>query len=166
METKDLIVRKAEFDDWKAMYRNVWSHPETARYMMWRVTETEEAAQERIRRTIEFQKAHDTFFVYEKKSGQPIGFAGWEELAPHSFRETGIALGPEYVGRGYGKQIVNFLLEYCRDSLGGNFTIMPEQKIRPPMPWRCPAVSFISARSRGLMTGMGRRMSCGFIEKS
>ena len=50
METKDLILRKAEFDDWKAMYRNVWSHPETARYMMWRVTETEEAAQERIRR--------------------------------------------------------------------------------------------------------------------
>lgn len=119
METKDLILRKAEFDDWKAMYRNVWSHPETARYMMWRVTETEEAAQERIRRTIEFQKEHNTFFVYQKKSGQPIGFAGWEELAPHSFRETGIALGPEYVGRGYGKQIVNFLTEYCRDSLGG-----------------------------------------------
>ena len=100
METKDLILRKAEFDDWKAMYRNVWSHPETARYMMWRVTKTEEAARERIRRTIEFQREHDTFFVCEKKSGQPIGFAGWEELAPHSFRETGIALGPEYVGRG------------------------------------------------------------------
>ena len=98
METKDLILRKAEFDDWKAMYRNVWSHPETARYMMWRVTKTEEAARERIRRTIEFQREHDTFFVCEKKSGQPIGFAGWEELAPHSFRETGIALGPEYVG--------------------------------------------------------------------
>mgnify|MGYP000205284913 CR=1 FL=1 len=69
METKDLILRKAEFDDWKAMYRNVWSHPETARYMMWRVTKTEEAARERIRRTIEFQREHDTFFVCEKRAG-------------------------------------------------------------------------------------------------
>lgn len=32
-ETDRLILRKAEFRDWEAMYHNVWSHPEAAEYM-------------------------------------------------------------------------------------------------------------------------------------
>ena len=63
-------------------------------------------------------------------------------------------------------QIFTYNKSEIKKRTEANNTIMPEQKIRPPMPWRCPAVSFISDRSRGLMTGMGRRMSCGFIEKS
>ena len=31
-ETDRLILRKEEFRDWEAMYRNVWSHPEAAGY--------------------------------------------------------------------------------------------------------------------------------------
>lgn len=41
-----------------------------------------------------------------------------EEIEPHIYRGGGIALGPEYVGKGYGKQILGLLLEYC-SSLGG-----------------------------------------------
>ena len=41
LETKDLILDKAEFSDWEAMYRNVWSHPECARYMLWNLTESD-----------------------------------------------------------------------------------------------------------------------------
>ena len=29
-----------------------------------------------------------------------------------------IALGPEYVGKGYGKQILRLLLEYCASTMG------------------------------------------------
>lgn len=29
LETKDLILNKAKFSDWKDMYANVWRHPET-----------------------------------------------------------------------------------------------------------------------------------------
>lgn len=43
-ETDDLLLRKAAFEDWKSMYRNVWSRPETAKYMAWRVTTDEEDA--------------------------------------------------------------------------------------------------------------------------
>lgn len=118
LETEDLFLKKAEFEDWEALYRNVWSRPETARFMAWRLSESEEDAKARIWRTIEYQSAHDAWEVCEKKSRQVIGFAGVEERAPHIFWETGIALGPEYVGRGYGKQILNLLLEYCA-SLGG-----------------------------------------------
>ena len=118
LETGNLILKKAEFDDWKAMYRNVWSRPEAAKYMAWRVTANEDDAKVRIQKTIKYQENHDTYLVYEKKSGQAIGFAGVEEIAPHIYQDAGIALGPEYVGKGYGKQILQVLLEYCR-SLGG-----------------------------------------------
>ncbi len=76
LETDNLILKKAEFEDWKSMYRNVWSRPETAKYMAWCATTDEEDAKARIQRTIKYQENHDTYLVYEKKSGQAIGFAG------------------------------------------------------------------------------------------
>ncbi|MDE5909924.1 MAG: GNAT family N-acetyltransferase [Lachnospiraceae bacterium] len=118
METKELILEKAKYEDWKSMYDNVWSRPETAEHMMWKVTADEEEAKERIQRTIAWQKAHDVWLVYEKSSGQAIGFAGVEKIGPYSYQDASIALGPEYVGRGYGKQILRLLMEYCI-SLGG-----------------------------------------------
>lgn len=33
METNDLLLKKAEFEDWKEMYRNVWSESETEKFM-------------------------------------------------------------------------------------------------------------------------------------
>ncbi len=83
LETDNLILKKAEFEDWKSMYRNVWSRLETAKYMAWRVTTDEEDAKARIQRTIKYQENYDTYLVYEKKSGQAIGFAGVEETRPH-----------------------------------------------------------------------------------
>lgn len=119
MEGENIILGKAEFEDWEAMYRNVWSRPEAARYMLWKITTDPEEAQRRMERTIEFQKTHDAYLVYEKKSGQAVGFAGLQEIRPHIYEDAGICLGPEYVGKGYGKEILNLLLEYCADTLGG-----------------------------------------------
>ena len=42
METEDIILGKAKYEDWRSMYRNVWSRPETAEYMLWRVTADED----------------------------------------------------------------------------------------------------------------------------
>lgn len=121
LETKDLILRKAEFDDWEPMYRNVWSRAETAKYMAWQVTDSEEAARERILKTIAHQRTHDAWVVCEKMSGEPVGFAGVEKVQAHVFEDTGIALGPEYVKKGYGKQILSALLEYCGSQCGEIF---------------------------------------------
>ncbi len=118
METRDLILRKAVYEDWKSMYLNVWSRPETARYMVWRVTADEVGTKERIERTIAWQKTHDAWLVCVKDSGEAVGFGGVKRLGPDSWGETGIALGPEYVGRGYGRQVLLMMMKYCR-SLGG-----------------------------------------------
>lgn len=117
LETKDLILDKAKQEDWEAMYRNVWSHPESAKYMMWSVMEDEADAPDRMRRTIQFQKSHDTYLVYLKATGEAIGFAGVEQMGPTIWEEAGVCLGPDYVGRGYGKQILQRLVDYAK-SLG------------------------------------------------
>ena len=70
-------------------------------------------------RTIAWQTNHDTYLVYEKSSDQAIGFAGVEEIAPQIYQDASIALGPEYVGKGYGKQILQLLLKHCATTLGG-----------------------------------------------
>lgn len=88
--TKDLILRKAEFDDWEPMYRNVWSRAETAKYMAWQVTDSEEAARERILKTIAHQQTHEALalscgFIYRgsRQKADPKS-GGFYELEVYS----------------------------------------------------------------------------------
>ena len=118
LETADLRLGKARASDWEDMYRNVWSRPESARYMFWRLSESEAAARDRMLRTIEFQKTHDTYLVYQKQSGRAIGFAGVEEAWPGVVSEEGVCLGPDYTGRGYGTQILGCLMRYAAARYG------------------------------------------------
>jgi len=118
-ETNDLILRKAVQEDWYDMYHNIWSHPESARYMFWEITTSEEDAVARMERTIKFQASHDYHWtVVEKSSGRAIGWAGLEVLRPGVCAETGIAIGPSFTQRGYGKQILNALTSYAHQHLG------------------------------------------------
>ncbi len=118
IEASDLYLDKARFCDWSDMYENVWSRPECSRYMRWSLTENENDAQIRIRKTIEFQRDHDTYLVYEKKSGKAIGFAGVEKIFTLACEEAGICLGAEYMGKGYGKQILKALMDYAGKEYG------------------------------------------------
>ena len=118
IETESLILDKAKFSDWEDMYRNVWSRPESAKYMAWNLTTSEENAKIRIMKTIEFQKGHDTYLVYEKSSSRAIGFAGVEKIEPYIYQEAGICLGPDYVGKGFGKQVLRGLIQYCKKEFG------------------------------------------------
>lgn len=111
MEAKDIRLEKAKQEDWQDLYRNLWSRPESARYMLWQVTENEDAAKVRMEKSVSFQRAHEAYTIYEKKSGQAIGFAGMTEVRPHVYEDTGIAIGPDYTGKGYGKQALRLLME-------------------------------------------------------
>ncbi|MBR4605531.1 MAG: GNAT family N-acetyltransferase [Lachnospiraceae bacterium] len=110
IETKDLIMKKGEFDDWKPLYRNICSRDESAKYMLWKVTKSEEEAKERMVRTMAYQhKEKYALLVYQKVGMEPIGFVAMREREPMIYEEMGIAIGPEFVGKGYGKQILNAL---------------------------------------------------------
>lgn len=110
IETTDLIMKKGEFNDWKPLYRNIWSRDESAKYMLWKVTKSEEEAKTRMTRTLDYQqKEKYALQVYLKDGMEPIGFAVMREQEPMIYEEMGIAIGPEFVGKGYGKQILNAL---------------------------------------------------------
>lgn len=105
-------------EDVNDMYINIWSQEESAKYMLWQPTKNMEEAKERMRKTIEYQKDKIAYLVYEKKSGQAIGFAGMTEIEDMVYEDTGIAIGLNFVGQGYGKQILMALVNYCFDNLG------------------------------------------------
>ena len=71
-----------------------------------------------MRRTVAWQQDHDGWLVYEKITGVPIGFAGMREVTPGVWEDTGIALGPGYTGRGYGRQVLGCLLDWCKREKG------------------------------------------------
>lgn len=143
LETKDLIIKKGEQKDWRDMYHNLWKHSESARYMLWNVTTSEEEAQARMERTIAYEANHDyAWLVYEKQSGQAIGFAGLEVEEGQVCKETGIAIGPAFTGKGYGKQILNALTCFARDELG--------------------AKKFIAGCRTSNLISHNLQMSCGF----
>ena len=119
LEQPDITLRKARFEDWESLLRNIWSRPETARFMLWEPTFTEEEAKDRIRRTIAFeQKEKYGLIVSEKVSGQAIGWAGMKEIKPGVFEEMGIALGPDFTGKGYGRQALAALLKEAFEVCG------------------------------------------------
>lgn len=132
IETERLVLDKAKFSDWKGMYYNVWSQAECAKYMCWKMTQSEEDAQIRIRKTIEFQKIHDAYIVYEKLSNVPIGFAGVEKMSPNIYQETGVCLGVNYMRKGYGKEVMQALIHYCKTKFGAKEFIYSTREENEP----------------------------------
>ena len=111
IETKDLILRQGSADDWEDLYRNLWSRAEVFRYLFNKPSPDEEAGRERTALYAQMHREVKTeFFVYEKASGLAIGIAGIKELKPGEWTITDIATGPDFQGRGFGKQIVTALL--------------------------------------------------------
>lgn len=104
-------------EDVNDMFHNIWSEEESARYMLWTPIKSMEEAVDRMSKTIEFQKDRIAYCVYEKQSGQAIGFAGMKEIDDGVYEDSGIAIGTKFVGRGYGKQILMALVDYCFDEL-------------------------------------------------
>lgn len=143
LETKDLIIKKAVQEDWHDLYENLWCHAESAKYMLWNVTISKEDAISRMERTIEFEKKEKyALIVYEKSTGHAIGFAGMREIEPDVYEDMGIALGPHYMRKGYGKQILNALVEeaFCN----------------------CKAKKFVASCRTGNLASHSLQISCGF----
>lgn len=144
METKDLILKAAEFEDWHDLYETIWSRDESAKYMLWTPTHSEEEAKARMERTIAWQKKNRlAYTVYEKKSGKAIGFAGMTQIQEGVYEDTGIAVGPDFVRRGYGRQILTALTEQAFGELH--------------------AVKFVASCREKNLASKALQLSCGFV---
>ena len=112
IETSDLILRKANKKDTLKIYENYWSDKESAKYMLWKPTESLAEANERMEKTIEFQKDKPCYIVIEKKSNEAIGMIGFIEIEPKVFDDCGIGFGTKFTHKGYGTQILMAMLTY------------------------------------------------------
>ena len=120
LETKDLIIAKAKPSDLEKIFENYWCSKKTATYMLWKPQRNLDEAKERLERTINFQKDHLAFFVYEKYSGEPIGQVAFIEVEDGTFEDGGIGIGENFVGKGYGKQILTCFINYLFQEVGAN----------------------------------------------
>jgi len=121
LETRDLILKSGSASDWEALFRNLWSQASVFQYMFTKPCLTEDAAR---RKTAAYAQMHGQvnteFFVYEKTSGAAIGIAGIKELRPGVYTVTDIALGSDFSGRGYGKQILCVLIQLAFELLSAS----------------------------------------------
>lgn len=115
IETKDLILDKAKYDDWLPMYKNLWSRTESFQYMVIENSPGEREARSRMERTIAFQQGRESYLVYLRSGGEAIGFTGIAPLEDDTWEETGIAIGPDFWGRGYGWQILQALISRAKE---------------------------------------------------
>lgn len=80
---------------------------------------TAEDAQKRTAAYVAMHReAAAEFFAYEKTSGQAIGIAGIKELKPDYWTVTDITIGPAFLGKGYGKQILTVLRDLAFKKCG------------------------------------------------
>lgn len=143
IETQSLILKKGRLEDWKDMYINLWRHKESARDMLWKPIYSEEEAVRRMKKNLMFMEEHEpSWFVYEKKSRKAIGFAGMEKISENVYEDTGIAIGPDYTGRGYGKEILLALVQEAVKKYG--------------------AEKFIGSCRRTNVASRKLQLSCGF----
>ena len=118
LQTKDLIIGKAKMEDLETIYNNYWCSEKTAKYMFWFPQKNLEEAKDRLIRTIEYQKENFAFLVYEKSSMEAIGQVAFKEIAPNVYEDAGIGIGEKFVGKGYGKQILNRFVKCLFEDVG------------------------------------------------
>lgn len=115
-----VYLAKAKMSDLDDIYNNFYSREETAKYMLWTVDKSLDETRARLTKMIEYQKTHFAYLVYEKSSGRAIGTAGFNEIENGVYEDSGIGIGEDYVGRGYGKETLKLLVNYMFEALGAS----------------------------------------------
>ena len=120
IETEHLVLRKARLDDLDAIWKNIWSDREVARYMFWQPTDTYEDAVSRLERTIAYQSKNYAWFVCLKETDEPIGFAGLRVREDGSCEESGVCIAMKQHRRGFGREAANALINFAFNTLGAD----------------------------------------------
>ena len=121
LESKNIVLRKAKLSDYKSMLENVWSDEEVYNLMLFTPTKTEEEAIERCNKSILYQKTNYAYFITLKDTDEAIGFCAIKEYEPNRYKECGIGIGTKYQGKGFGKEVLELLLDLAFNKLHCEF---------------------------------------------
>ena len=119
IETDRLILRKAKLSDLNNIYNNVWSDSSIADNMLWKVTENKEKAEDRLNKTINYQRDHYAYFICLKDTDEVIGFVGIFEKEKNIYEDTGLCISKKYQSNGYGKEVLKVIIDLVFNKLTG-----------------------------------------------
>lgn len=110
LETQNLILKPYEEKYAEKTHENFFCQEETAKYMLWKPTQTTEEAKERLERWSNNWKYF--WIIHDKTTDEPIGFLGTDEVEPNIYGHLGLCVGLEYKGKGYGSQVLKKCIDY------------------------------------------------------
>ena len=112
LETQNLILKPYQEKYAQKAHKNFFCQEETAKYMLWKPTQSAEEANERLKRWTNNWK----FFwvIHDKATDEPIGFLGVDEIEPKIYGHLGLCIGLKYKGNGYGTQALKACKEYLK----------------------------------------------------
>lgn len=117
--TEDLIFISYQDCYAKEYHDNFLSQSETAKYMLWKPTNNEIEARDKLTFWSSNLGKNDIFcLIQERKTKKMIGFVCVYEIEKNIYGEIGIAIGLDFVGKGYGKQTLKTLVEATKERGG------------------------------------------------
>ena len=117
LEGQKIRLRKAREDDFQSMLKHVWGDEAVYRWMLYQPTLTEEAALDRCRRSMAYQKEHYAYFVALKETNEAIGLCAIKENEPGHFEECGICIGTAFQGKGYATEMTRAVIAFGFDRI-------------------------------------------------
>lgn len=117
IETKNLLLKEYEEKYIEKAHLNFFSSYSTAKYVLWKPTQTPKDVKDKIEYWLNEVKV-SIFYLIHTKDDEPIGFICVDEISPNIYGNLGIAIGENYVNKGYGSEALSAIINYIK-LLGG-----------------------------------------------
>ena len=119
LETKDLILRKFDFNDVSDVFNNWTKHEETCSYLVWDPHETIEETVNAVKKWISYYDRSGYYWAIElKESRRVIGNVFVFRADPiNDLCEIGVCIGKAFWRHGYAKQSVLEIMKFLFDKV-------------------------------------------------
>lgn len=127
LETKRLILRKYNQDDFEMLYENYVSDEKVPMYCTWKPCKTFEEAYELLSswyRGYERHPEKSMWMIVEKSSNKGIGIIRVTNIWSEDNKcEIGYSMGSEWWGKGYMTEAVREVVNYLTNEIGFNIIV-------------------------------------------
>ncbi len=121
IETKDLILKPIELEDYKGLHKNFYTDKISASFMLWKASETLKDSKLFVQEELDKVK-QGNFFSYAmllKLNREIIGRIHFMISSENSniIKSIGLGLGQKFTGKGYGTQALSAIVDVCFNDL-------------------------------------------------
>lgn len=118
IETSRLFLKEYDEKYIEKAHNNFFSSKETAKYVLWRPTESPKDVKDKVEYWINECNVSIFWMIHKKDDDEPIGFISVNETSQNIYGNLGIAVGEKYLKMGYASEVMEELIKYIK-SLGG-----------------------------------------------